>query len=137
MRNVQKNTTMLLCDTNIFIEIYRRNTTISAELEKIGFRNIAVSDITRGELLYGAMNKEERRMICYDLSRLIMWHINEKISASAVNLIEQYCLSHKLDIQDALIAATALYYNVELFTLNTKDFRFIPNLKLYKLNSIL
>ena len=64
---------MLLCDTNIFIEVYRRNTTISAELEKIGHENIAI------------------------------------------------------------IAATAIYYHIELFTLNVKDFKFIPNIKLYKI----
>ncbi|GHT60215.1 hypothetical protein FACS18945_6290 [Bacteroidia bacterium] len=38
----------------------------------------------------------------------------------------------KLSLPDAYIAATALYYNIELFTLNLKDFIFIPNLKLYQ-----
>jgi len=41
-------------------------------------------------------------------------------------------LSHKLKLPDAQIAATALFHNAELFTLNRKDFAYIPNLKLYE-----
>ena len=124
---------MLLCDTNIFIEIYRKNTIIFDELKKIGQNNIAVSDITRSELFYGAINKVELKMICNDLDKLFTLHINEKISQMAADLVKKYCLSHKLDVEDALIAATAIYYNIELFTLNTKDFIFVPNLKLYRI----
>ena len=35
-------------------------------------------------------------------------------------------------LKDALIAATAIFHNAELFTLNRKDFAYIPNLKLYE-----
>ena len=44
---------MILCDTNIFIELYRNNTTIVGAVETIGQNNIAVSDVTRAELLSG------------------------------------------------------------------------------------
>jgi len=122
---------MLLCDTNIFIEVYRRNSVVFTELEKIGYENIAISGITRGELFYGALNKAELKLIKKDLDNVNILHINVEISEMAVNLVEKYCLSHKLDIEDALIAATAIYYDIELFTLNVKDFKFIPELKLY------
>jgi predicted nucleic acid-binding protein len=46
--------------------------------------------------------------------------------------MESYSLSHNLSLPDALIAATALVHNLELYTLNTKDFQFISNLKLYE-----
>jgi len=124
---------MLLCDTNIFIEVFRRNAVIRAELEKIGQNNIAVSDITLSELFYGVRNKAELKMIRNDLSTVSVLHINEEISEMAVGMVEQYCLSHKLDIEDALIAATAIHHNLPLFTLNTKDFKFIPNIKLYQI----
>ena len=126
---------MLLCDTNIFIEVFRQNAVIRAELEKIGRNNIAVSDITLGELFYGAINKAELTVISNDLSQISVLHINEEISQMAVNMVEQYCLSHKLDINDAIIAATAIYHNIELFTLNVKDFKFIHNIKLHPLLS--
>lgn len=41
-------------------------------------------------------------------------------------------LSHRLAIPDGFIAATAIENDVELFTLNKKDFRFIEGLKLYQ-----
>jgi len=41
-------------------------------------------------------------------------------------------LSHKLSVPDALIAATALSNNTPLYTLNIKDFQFIPGLQLHK-----
>jgi len=121
----------VLCDTNIFIEIYRQNIDIRSELEKIGQDNIVISDITRAELFYGAANKTELQKIRRDMSKLYTLHIQPEISKIAVNLVEQYCLSHKMDIEDAIIAATAIYHNIELFSLNLKDFRFLPNLKIY------
>ncbi len=48
-----------------------------------------------------------------------------------LQLMEGYSLSHNLSIPDALIAATALEHMLELYTLNTKDFQFIPGLMLY------
>jgi len=133
VKDVQNITTMLLCDTNIFIEVFRRNAVIRDELERIGQSNIVVSDISLGELYYGAINKAELRMICNDLNQIPVLPVNEKISKMAVNIVKQYCLSHKLDIDDALIAATAIHYDIEFFTLNTKDFRFIPEIKLYQI----
>jgi tRNA(fMet)-specific endonuclease VapC len=58
-------------------------------------------------------------------------HFNEKISRLSIQLIEKYNLSH-LIIPDAIIAAMALVYDLELFTQNIKDFKYIPNIKLYK-----
>ena len=127
--------TMILCDTNIFIEIYRRNSTVRAVVvDKIGYENIVVSDVTRAELFYGAFNKAELQMIRKDLSKIPTLHIDPYISNVAVELVEKYCLSHKTDLEDALIAATAIVHSIELYTLNIKDFAFIPGIKLYKPN---
>ena len=123
---------MVLCDTNIFIEIYRRNFAVRSALEKMGYENIAVSDVTRAELFYGAINKSELQMIRKDLNKIPTLHIDPSISKMAADLVEQYCLSHKTDLEDALIAATAILYRIELYTLNIKDFAFIPDIKLYK-----
>ena len=37
---------MILCDSNILIEVYKNNKKIIAELEEIGQQNIAVSQVT-------------------------------------------------------------------------------------------
>ena len=53
-------------------------------------------------------------------------------SRLAIELIEQFRLSHGLLIPDAIIAATAISFNLKLFTYNRKDFFFIPGIRLYE-----
>jgi predicted nucleic acid-binding protein len=120
---------MTLLDTNIFIEIYRDNAAIAAVVNNM--EDIAVCDVVRAELFYGTRNKRELQEISADLDGLTVLSILPQISEMAVKLVKTYCLSHKLEFADALIAATAILYNTELFTLNRKDFAYIPNLKLY------
>jgi len=124
---------MIICDTNIFIEIFRKNFFIRSELEKIGHENIVVSDVVKAELFFGAKNKIDLHNIRKSIENFPVLNIHFEISKMAVDFVENYCLSHKLNLPDALIAATAIYYGMELFTLNTKDFRFIPNIKLYQI----
>ena len=123
---------MILIDTNIIIEIYKNNTSIIDIVKKIGQNNIAISDITCAELYYGARNKRELQIISKDLNKLEILHIQEEVSKNAVELVEKYDLSHKLSIPDALIAATAIYYNLPLYILNLKDFVFIKGVQLYQ-----
>ena len=121
---------MTLLDTNILIEIYRDNVNIVSIVDSM--QEIAVCDMVRAELFYGARNKQELQKISVDLEEFTVLSISPQISEMAVNLVKTYCLSHKLEFADALIAATAIIHNIELFTLNRKDFVYIPNLKLYE-----
>jgi predicted nucleic acid-binding protein len=122
---------MILCDTNIFIEIYRNNLDIIQSVKSIGQHNIAVSDVTCAELLFGARNKKELQTIRKDLNKLTVLPINEGISTMAVQLIEKYALSHRLSMPDALIASTAIIHNFELYSLNLKDFKFLDQVVLF------
>jgi tRNA(fMet)-specific endonuclease VapC len=123
---------MILCDTNIFIEFYKGNSTIIQELGKIGVAQLAISIVTQAELYYGALNKAELLRIQKHLNLLHNLPIDHQISGQFIQLMAKYSLSHKLAIPDALIAATALVNDQELYTLNIKDFRFIENLRLYQ-----
>jgi len=49
----------------------------------------------------------------------------------AVELIESFKLSHSLQIPDAIIGATAIFYNIPLYTYNIKDFNFMPNINIH------
>ena len=122
---------MILCDTNIFIEFFRKNISIRSELEKIGYDNIVISEVVQAELFFGARDRADLLNISKCLDIFPVLTIQPEISKMEVDLVKQYCLSQKLKFPDALIAATAIYYEVKLFTLNIKDFKFIPNIKLY------
>lgn len=124
---------MILCDTDIIIELYRNNKQIISELKKIGEENITISVITAGELFFGALNKSELKQIEKDIKSLDLKLIDEEISKVFYSLLLEYSLSHKIGIPDAFIASTAIVNNLELFTLNVKHFKFIKGLKLYKI----
>jgi predicted nucleic acid-binding protein len=122
---------MILCDTNILIEFYKNNPQITQELRQLGLNQLTISVVTQAELYFGAFNKTELNKIKKHLSAIHILPIDVSTSNEFLNLMESYSLSHKLSIPDALIAATALVHQLELYTLNTRDFQFIPGLKLH------
>ncbi|QOI98838.1 MAG: type II toxin-antitoxin system VapC family toxin [Flammeovirgaceae bacterium] len=122
---------MILCDTNIIIELLKGNSVITNELKKIGQARIAVSSVTVAELMFWALNQSELKKIMRAIHAIQTFHVDEEISVKSLDLIMAYGLSHKLDVPDSLIAATALMKGCRLFTLNVKDFRFIKSLNLY------
>jgi|SRR5690554_6556358 predicted nucleic acid-binding protein len=123
---------IILCDTDVIIEFYRNSPTIISELKTIGQQNIAVSTITAGELIYGALNKKELTQIKKDLKSLTVLDIDKKICDTFLSIMSTYVLSHKLALPDGFIAASAIAHDIDLYTLNIKDYRFIEGLKLYK-----
>lgn len=123
---------MILCDTNILIEFYKGNPNIIRSLKRIGTSHIAVSVITKAELFYGARDKQELSRIERHLSTCHCFDLNQNISILFMELMRRYSLSHKSSIPDMLVAATAMTNGLRLYTLNTKDFKFIPDLELYK-----
>lgn len=127
--------TMILCDTDVFIEALKNNPVTTNLLRKIGFENIALSSITLMELYFGALNKREMLKIKKRMENLKIYKIDNYVSDTALILIEKYSKSHGLCIPDALIASTAIRKNVELFTYNLKDFRFIKGINLFN-NSV-
>jgi predicted nucleic acid-binding protein len=122
---------MILVDTNVLIEYYKNNPLICGILEQIDPQETVVNDVVCAELYFGSRNRQELAAIVSDMEKLTVLAITPTISRLSVDLVKQFCLSHKLKLPDAQIAATAILHNAELFTLNRKDFVFIPNLKLY------
>lgn len=120
----------MLLDTNIVIEIFKGNSDIKDQLS--GTAILYISEITAMELYYGALNKRELQLIKSAIQCFTLLPVNSAISNTALSLTEVYAKSHSIMIPDALIAATALQHHFELYTLNLKDFKFIPNLSLYK-----
>jgi len=63
--------------------------------------------ITAGELYFGARDKRELGQIKKNLSLLNQIPVDADISEKFLALLEEYALSHKLSVPDALIAATS------------------------------
>ena len=127
---------MILCDTNIIIEFYKNNITISDNLKIIGQNNIAISSITAGELIYGARNKKELSSIKNDIASLQIIDVDVISSKLFIKLMAQFSLSHKLSLPDALIAAICITNNLEFYTLNKKDFKYIQDIKFWDIKAL-
>ena len=119
----------IICDTNIFIEFYKGNSEIIENLQKIGSKNITLSSVTAGELIYGALNKSELKNLKADINQLNVLPLGQKISENFIELMLKYSLSNNLDLPDALIASTAIITGLELYTLNLKHFKYIEGIK--------
>ncbi len=84
------------------------------------------------ELVQGMRNKEELRTL---QKTLMQWkvktiYVNEEISAKALFFVEEYFLSHSMQLADALIGATATMYGMTLITANDKHYKIIKELEM-------
>jgi predicted nucleic acid-binding protein len=120
----------VLCDTCILIDFVNGRSQQIAQLHTNNIQ-LFINPVIELELLQGARNKIEMR----GLEKIVaMFHnvdLPSDVFQVARQLIKIYSLSHGLRLADALIAATALVYGLDLLTVNQKDFRFIPELALY------
>lgn len=84
------------------------------------------------ELVQGMRNKEELRVLQKTLKQ---WNVktifvSEEISAKALFYVEEYFLSHSMELADSLIASTATQYGMQLITANDKHYKIVKELDL-------
>jgi predicted nucleic acid-binding protein len=115
----------IFVDTNILIHLLDGNKALVPLLDD---KVVHVSFVTEMELLSKAnITKMDIININMLLDACKLYDFNDKIKSSAIILMRNY----RLKLADAIIAATAGYYNFELLTGDSK-FKNIPNCKLIK-----
>jgi len=122
-----------LADTTVLIEHLRGNLHAKQFLEK---HNPSISTVTIAELIQGSRDNRELASslrICKSLSEVT---IDRKISYKALNLLQNFNLSHGLLFLDALIGATALENKMVLVTGNVKHFKNIEGLQVTPQDSL-
>jgi predicted nucleic acid-binding protein len=119
----------LLCDTCVIIDYMSERSPKLHNLidEQV---NLFINSIIEMELLQGARNKIELRGIEKRLQMFRLLNMQQAIFDLATQFIREYRLSHGLSLPDAVIGATAVYYQMPLFTYNQKDFNFLPTIQL-------
>jgi tRNA(fMet)-specific endonuclease VapC len=122
---------LVLCDSDVLIELIdRNNQQVFNRIVNFGFSNLCISSVSFSELFCGALNKAHHKKLSKELTKFILCEVGREIDKTHRELIIKYCLSHRLQVNDALIAATALNYQLPLYTLNASDFKFIKGLQL-------
>ena len=109
---------MIFLDTCILIDYSKNKLTFKKE-------EYCISPIVQLEFLAGALNKRELKKINLILSEFKLIETDQDVLDLSVNLMNKYALSHNMSIYDSIIAATCMIYDLSLWTLNEKDFRYI------------
>ncbi len=122
---------LILCDTNIFISWFNNDIKTIKALEALDNLQIGMSTITAMELLQGMGNKRELTAMKKKIAKFGLIDFDSQVSDLAYSYIERFSLSHRLQIPDSIIAATSVAFGFQLFTYNTKDFNYIPDIQLY------
>lgn len=121
-----------LMDTDFAFEFYNSNEAAINALKREKYYIVVLSSVKVSEIIRACKDKRTLSKAIKLMANDDIIHIKEDISELSVELLKKYSLSHNLDIADAIIAATALYYDFHLATCNVSDFKFIPKLKLVK-----
>jgi predicted nucleic acid-binding protein len=114
-----------LIDTNVFSEIFKGNTDISAFVAGL---DAYIDTVIYIECLQGSKSNDEKARIKKVLSTFPLLPINQTVSEIAIDLIGRYSNTHGLVLADALIASSALSAGLTVLTYNASDFQFIENL---------
>jgi hypothetical protein len=125
---------MKFIDTDILIDFFRKYQPAIDFLNELSYKKekVFISSITQMELFVGCKNKGEMKKVTEFLNQYQVIHFSERISAKAIELIKEYNLSHGLLIADAIISATVISFDGELFSKNIGDYQFIKELKVKK-----
>lgn len=124
-------TDYLLCDTCVIIDFINGRSQVLNELIN-NETTLFINSIIEMELLQGARDKKELHIIENKLRTFRLLNIQQEIFDVATQHIRNYRLSHNLALPDAIIGATAAFYQIPLFTYNRKDFKFLPDVQLTK-----
>ena len=95
-------------------------------------KEFCISSITYMELAQGMRNKNELRTLQKTLRQ---WNVktifvNEEISTRALYYVQEYFLSHSMELADSMIASTCTSYGMELITANDKHYKIVKDLKI-------
>ncbi|MBD2233839.1 type II toxin-antitoxin system VapC family toxin [Phormidium tenue] len=118
----------LIFDTNIFIYHFNNQLNESGEnLLRTGLMGQgAYSVISRIEVLGFQQSKLEEARAKQLLSRLVELPLTSEVAERTIQLRKHF----KIKVPNAIIAATALEYSLQLITRNTADFSKIESLRL-------
>ncbi len=117
-------------DTNIAIYYLQRQFPPDAEqiIDRLLDENLPViSAITEIELLcWKTENKNDLNVLLDFIDDILIIELEQAIKHKSAEIRK----AHRIKLPDAIIAATAMVYDLTLITRNTRDFEYIPALKL-------
>ena len=122
----------MIIDTDVIIWYLRGN----EKAKELIYKNIPfkISVITYMEIVQGMKDKKELLVFQKHIRKwdVEIIQIDTEISSRAMFFVEDYFLSHSMELSDAIIAATGIQTKDVIMTANDKHYKFIPNIQLEK-----
>ena len=114
----------MLLDSNILIYgANGENPDLDAILDRT---DLAAASVTRIETLgFYRLSGIERAWLETTFERMKVLSLDDAVSARAIALRRE----RRMDLADAIIAATAIVHNLPLVTRNEEDFQHVPGLR--------
>jgi tRNA(fMet)-specific endonuclease VapC len=121
----------ILVDTSVIIDHFRKKDKNKSALYKIpsGYKRF-ISVITVFELNIGTTSQESQRYWQDMINYFEVIDLNLEVVNTAADIFKNLRSQNKLiDFKDLIIAATAIFHNLPLSTLNKKHFERVDTLK--------
>ncbi len=122
----------MIVDTDVLIWYSRGNRKAIEFIHSLDFFSISV--VTYMEIVQGVRNKGElskfKKALGILNARVVQ--IDELISTKAMFFVEQFLLSHSMELVDALIGATSIIMQLPLITGNERHYRHLPQINIQK-----
>jgi predicted nucleic acid-binding protein len=128
----KKREKIILIDSDVLIWYIRGNRNAQNAINNnIPFK---ISVINYVEVIQGMRDEKELKSFQKCLKKWLVdiIQINKNISTRAMFLVEDYCLSHSMELGDAIVTSTALENQEILLTGDDKHYKFIPNIQVKK-----
>ena len=120
----------MLIDSDVFIWALKNHPQAVEVLNSA--ETLELSVIAYMEIIQGLRGKAELHILQKYIKNLdiSILHLSREISELALEMVTKYYHSHSVELQDALIGATGVVYNLPLSTANYKHFKSIEGLDL-------
>jgi predicted nucleic acid-binding protein len=124
---------VLVVDSSILIDFLQQRTdAVSFVLPLQAGGVLAIHPIVYMEVLQGAANAKELRVIDRGLAAMKLVRVKGDDLAASIELFRRHHLSSSVGWPDCLIASTCVRLGVPLATLNEKHFRAFKGLKVVR-----
>lgn len=122
----------MIVDTDVLIWYSKEHQKAIELIHRLDTFSISV--VTYMEIIQGVRNKKELNTFkkALGILNVKIYQIDELVSTKAMFLLEQYSLSHSMELADALIGATAIIKQQPLITGNDKHYKPLPEIEIKK-----
>lgn len=129
----------ILVDTTILIDFLRKKNKEKTLLWKLKemYTTISISSISVFELFAGAIDNSKVKNVQLLLKWLEVVEFDEELGEMAGRIFILLKKRNKIiDFRDLFIGTTAVFYNLEIATLNINHFVNIPNIKIFNTSTV-